>query len=144
MLRWVEYESAEPRSLKTSCINSTLRRSKRKFLKFPFKYKYSKQDLLLEVSSCIDNRSQADFKTKQFESENSEHDIRNVETLLYKAAFSFSDFLRKQNRWIEPTLTMFSSSEENRAKILAKEFLVTQKTLISFCLQIPSFIVENK
>ena len=35
---------------KNKVIYSTLRSSKRKILKFPFKYKYIKQDLVLEIS----------------------------------------------------------------------------------------------
>jgi hypothetical protein len=135
MLRWVEHEEAEPDS-KKFLINSTLRSSKRKFLKFPFKYKYLKQDLVLEVACCLDNRPRGS-KKKGDASFDSVNEIRNAETLLFKAAFSFEDFFRKQNKWVEPSQVMFSACEDSYGRVLAKEYLVTQKTLISFCLQIP-------
>lgn len=57
MLRWVEHEEAEPNPKSRAMVNSTLRHPKRKFLKFPFKYKYLKQDLVLEISACLDSRT---------------------------------------------------------------------------------------
>jgi len=83
-------------------------------LKFPFKYKYLKQDIVLEVAICINNAHHRNSLKKRGGSL-IKHDngIRNAETLLYKAAFSFEDILLNQNRWIEPYLHLHSSSDEN-------------------------------
>lgn len=145
MLRWVEYEEAAPDFKQRSVINSTLRNRKRKFVKFPFKYKYLKQDVVLEVSSCLDvrNQKQNNAMREDNQSFDSENDIRNIETLLFKVAFPFEDFLHNQNKWIAPSLNLFSTCDDNSARVLAKEFRVTQKTLVSFCLQIPMLTGEN-
>lgn len=130
VLRWVEYEQALPDSKTGQYRVTTLEDMKRKFLKFPFKCKYLKQDLVLEVSSCLDTRDH----NQPDESYDSSSDHRNVETLLFKCAFQIQQFLTSQNKWVEPYLMVYQPMEGNSAKILAKEFKVTQKTLISFCI----------
>lgn len=56
VLRWIEYEEAVPDHKSKQYEYTTLEDVKRKFIKFPFKYKYLKEDLVLEVSSCLDTR----------------------------------------------------------------------------------------
>lgn len=70
MLKWVEHEEAEPNPKHKGIINSTLRHPKRKFLKFPLKYKYLKQDLVLEISAFLDLRP----KNKQNQSGDQNND----------------------------------------------------------------------
>lgn len=83
VIPWVCYEQAAPDTKTKQYKQTTLEDVQRKFLKFPFKYKYLKQDLILEVFSCLDTREENEGDV----SYDSSHAIRNVETLLFKCAF---------------------------------------------------------
>ena len=85
VIRWEERErsthlhnlSPSSKSLRQTHSKpyTTLHDMKQKQIKIPFKFKYLKQDIIFEVSSCLDNRQQGP------------DDLRNIETLLYRATF---------------------------------------------------------
>lgn len=102
-IRWVTYEESLPDHKSKQFKFSTLSNSKSKTIRFPFKFKYLKQDLILEVSSCLDTRSKA-LTDNLYESQ---YDLRNVETLIYKAQYSFEELMPNRSKWIEPVITSF-------------------------------------
>jgi hypothetical protein len=57
VFRWVDYEEEMPDPKSKKFKSSSLGKVKRKFLRFPFKFKYLKQDLVLEVYSALDTRN---------------------------------------------------------------------------------------
>lgn len=66
-----------------------------------------------------------------------------VETSLLKVAFQIEKLITNQNKWFEPYLVISTSTETNFAKVLVKEFKVTQKSLVSFRIQVPLKQADN-
>lgn len=93
---------------------------KAKHIKLPFKFKYIKQDVIFEVSSCLDNTRPGD--------------VRNVESLLFSSTFQFEDLLLNKGHFNKPALINENLYETSQASILMQEQITTHKTLISFCI----------
>lgn len=102
-------------------------------LKFAFKFKYIKSDIIFEVMSIVDTSQQ---KKKYYD------DVLPRD-LLYRAQFNFEDVIQKKNTPLKPNVVEFTNDASNRVQLILREFKVTQKTLVSFCLQIPPLQLNN-
>jgi hypothetical protein len=61
-----------------------------------------------------------------------------VKTLLYQASVTFEELFRSgiNFKWVKPK-KQFTQSNHSKVEMILREHRVAQKTLISFCIQVP-------
>ena len=77
-------------------------------------------------------------KSKDVEASFTLDNFEKPPTPLYQCQVQFENLIQNKDAAIKPAMVYMSSSESNRVSLQLREFKDNQKTLISFCIQVPS------
>lgn len=115
IFKWVESEGSLNESIISNASNApqSLEGNKIKHLKFPFKFKYTKSDVIFEVR-----------KMKNLKKGKIDPRMYDIAEVLYTGQISFESLLKKMNKWYKPSILLHNSNEQNRVEMSLREHRV--------------------
>ena len=99
--------------ISTASSAQSLESNKIKHLKFPFKFKYNKSDVIFEVR-----------KMKNIKRGKVDQRMYDIAEILYTGQISFETLLKKMNKWYKPSILLHSSNDQNRVEMSLREHRV--------------------
>ena len=115
IFKWVESEGSLNESMLSTASSApqSLESNKIKHLKFPFKFKYTKSDVVFE------GRKMKNLKRGKIDQR-----MYDIAEVLYTGQIGFESLLKKMNKWHKPTILLQNSNDQNRVEMSLREHRV--------------------